>query len=333
MTDLNKLKEVASLMFLPTRISGVVNLLAYPSPDIARQTQPFPGKDERMEIHMHKPYSAQALHTDTIIQGGKPTKLQVLPVMLSTPETCVVCNRDSVDQGVLEALGPVKLTYGKMTISGANASRVWNSIQCDRYWFTFPVCKDHQNDFHKKVFINASQPDGTLEIKLPHKAWAEQFITMNQVDHATFKSKDYLRKFRWTMLLLYVGILGLALAIVLTIVKGVWFWLIPTLAMTIGGVVLLFKNRFQVVVPESSSDPEGKKDVPPWLEGIISMKTLKSSFTTTGATIAIIGIILAFVKVNGNYLAWPWYIKAGIVVLGVLVFIFGSLLGRKKKKK
>jgi hypothetical protein len=333
MTDLNKLKEIASMMFLPTRISGVVNLLAYPSPDVVKQSTSFPDKLERVEILMHKPQTAQALHTSTIIQSGKPTSLQVLPCMLSTPETCVICNRASVDQGVLEAIGPIKLTYGKMTIDGANASRVWDSIQRDRYWFTFPVCKDHLNDFHKKVFINESLPGDTLEIKLPHKAWGEQFIGMNQVDYATYKNEDYLRKFRWTSLLLYVGILGLALAITLAILMGDWFWIIPTSAMTIGGLILLFKNRFQVLVAESSSDPEGGNAVPGWLTGVISMKTLKNNITATGVGIAIIGVLTAFLKVNGNYLAWPWYIKAGIVLLGVLVFIVGSILGGKKKKK
>jgi len=234
---------------------------------------------------------------------------------------------------VLEALGPVKLTYGKMTINAANATRVWNSIQCDRYWFTFPVCEDHPNDFNKKVYINASQADGTLEIKLPNRAWGEAFIAMNQVDYVTYKSKEYLRKFKWTMFLIYFGILGLALAITATIVSGAWFWIVPTSAMIIGGFILLFTNRFQVVVAESSSDPERKKDVPPWLEGIISMQTLKSSITTTGVMIAIIGVLLAFLKVNGEYIALPWFVKAGIVVVGLVILILGSLLGKKKKKK
>lgn len=332
MTDLNKLKEVAGMMILPTRITGVANLLAYPSPGIVQQTQPLPGKVERMEIKMRKSVSAQALHTSTITKDGKPTTLKVLPCLLSTPEKCVVCNRQTDDQGVLEALGPVKISYGKMTISGANASRIWNSLQCDRYWFTFPVCKVHQNDLNKKVFIDAT-PHHTLEIKLPNRAWGEEFIAMNQVDYVAYKSKEYLKKFKWMVLLLYAGIFGLTLAIIATIVSGAWFWIIPTLALVIGGFILLFKNRFQVLVAESSSDPEGMKDVPPWLEGIISMKTLKTSITATGFAIAFLGVLSALLKINGEYIALPWFVKAGIVVLGVLVFILGSLLGKKKKKK
>lgn len=329
MTDIDKLKAASSLMIMPVHISGVVNLLAHPSPDIVKSSQPFPAKIDRVEIDLPHTYSTQVLHSDTILQNGKPTTLQVLGCTLPMPANCVVCNREAVDHGILEALGPVKLTYGKMTISGNNSTRVWDSIQRDRYWFTFPVCKDHLPDFHKHLYIKADQPKADLGLKLPNKTWAEEFITMNPVNYAVFKDEAYLKKVRWAAILLYFGILGLGIAIAMTIARAAWFWLIPTLALTVGGFLLLLKNRFKILVPEKSNDPNVNNTLPKWLEGVVSFKSLKSNLTAIGFTILVFGALALLVKFNGKTLAWQ--VTVGVLAVGALLSSLGLLMGKKKK--
>ena len=218
-----------------------------------------------------------------------------------------------------------------MTISGNNAARVWDAIQRDRDWFAIPVCKDHKSDFHQHVEIKQNTKDQLFEIKLPNKAWAEEFIAMNPVQYAVFKNEEYLRKFRWAITLLYFGILGLAVAIALTFTKANWIWLIPTLALTFGGVFLLFKNRFKILVAEKSDTTDGSSPLPKWLEGVVSFKSLKSNLSALGFTLLVLGAILAFVEFNGKSIAWP--VTVSMLGAGALFALISMIMGKKKKKK
>jgi hypothetical protein len=332
MTDINKLKQIAAKLF-PSMISNTTGgvFTTYPSPAEVMISDPFPSNMERVEILMHMPYQSTSLHTNNITYGGKAYHPHVIPAILEMPENCFVCDRTAVDQGVIESSKPLYSVSSKLQLNSPNAGRLWTSLQSDRYWFTFPVCQNHKNDFIKNIWINVNRIDGNAELKLSNPTWSDQFIKMNDVKHAVYKSEEYLRKYKWSMYLLFFGILSSAIAITATIVNGSWGWLIPTLGMLIGGIVLLFTNRYEVLVSDTSAK-DGKQK-PKWYEGIVSLRQIVGGIETVGAVVAVLGLILATMKTDGKYLPWPWYIKIGIIALGVLIFVLGSWWRSKIEKK
>ncbi len=333
MRNLDKLQKITTSM-IPAMIQNTTGgmIVVFPSPEEVKVSPPYPGKLDRIEILMHKPSTGSVLHTHSITYNSQLYHPRVVEGLLETPQECVVCNAPAVDVGILESTKALYSVSSKLTINAPNATRLWSALQSDRFWFTFPVCSIHKDDFHEHLYFDNNRPDQKTELKLDNIPWGREFIKQNKVIQAYVKTEDFFRKRKLSLWLIYFGVLTSALAITSTILIGSWGWLIPTLPVLIGGLYLFFTNRYEVIVSDSKASGEGNRLK--WYEGLFSLREASDVLLYIGMFIGVAGLIFATMKTNGENLSWPWYIKAGIIALGVVIAVLSiwwqSKIGKQK---
>jgi hypothetical protein len=248
MTDLNNLYRIVNKI-QAVQIGGAVNLIAYPSPDEVRHPKGGGWGGDSSHILIRKPGSVKILHTNSfrytpnrLREHPKTIQPKILAYDIPMPDICVVCNQPANTTGVIECLSHKFTHSNKLTVEGSNTQRIWESLENDRYWFTFPVCDEHKFNFHQHANIGYSGHGNKIEfIVLNNKAWCEKFLRMNDVISATYKDKSYRNKG-----LAFDSMIAIGGFLVLGFILSHSGWellgIIPGLVLIVAGIILKKKN-------------------------------------------------------------------------------------------
>jgi len=247
MTDLDNLHHIVTKI-QPIQIHGGMNVTAYPSPNEVKHFKGRGMSGDSSHIVIKKIGSVKILHTNSfkytpnrLREHPKSIQPKILAYDISMPDMCVVCNQPADKTGVMEDLSHKFTHSSKMTIKASNTQRIWESLENDRYWFTFPVCDKHKFNFHQNASFRWSGFDNTIRLSINNnKAWCEKFLQMNDAISATHKDKSYRRRDSAIFLMIAIG----ASLVLRALIYSGWelLGIIPGLGLIVAGIILKKKN-------------------------------------------------------------------------------------------
>lgn len=155
---------------IPIILTGQFNVIAYPSPDEALEYPKLSGNQGRAEILMRFNHG-EKLHHNELIQNGELKNLEIFSPKIEWPNECVICNKLASNSIVVESCSEIKVSAHRVVLDFPNASRIWTSLQTDRFWFSVPVCNIHNNRtlLEHSISIDLISQKRKMLFKFPNK--------------------------------------------------------------------------------------------------------------------------------------------------------------------
>lgn len=303
-------------------IGGAFNATAFPTPNEVITETDLKGRESRVEISL--PFQKGiTLNERRVARDGKNYVLGIYSSKLEMPEKCVICNREAESYLVIESTLSKMYFSHKLSISAPNADRLWTSMAGDRFWYTIPVCKRHndKNLIKKSITFDTEENKGNLLIKVPNLIWAKKFVELNKVTYANYKDKEFFQKNLIRDTFFWIGFFFTALGIALGTADSKWGLLFLGIPLLGAGLYLYFTNKFETLV--HVVDP--KKDIPlltrvtDELKAFFEIDNFTENIMGAGVGIFILGILSVFVEVNGKSLNTIY----GLIITGIGGLVLG----------